>query len=135
MPPTLRDTQFDPLTSTLLDSIEQGVVVYDLSFRYQIFNRYMERLSGMKADEVIGRNAFELFPHLTVNGIDKLLARAAKGETIRSPEVPYHVASTDKSGWVVGLYSPMRGFTGECVGIVGIIQDVTDRKRVEDSVR
>ncbi|HJQ21516.1 MAG TPA: PAS domain S-box protein [Gemmatimonadaceae bacterium] len=135
MPTQLRDTHFDPLTATLLDSIEQGVVVYDLGFRYQIFNRYMERLSGMKADEVVGRDAFELFPHLKVNGVDKLLNRAIKGETVRSGEVPYHVAATDRSGWVVGLYSPLRDFLGECIGVVGIIQDVTDRKRVEDSVR
>jgi len=134
-PATLREARFDPLTTTLLDSIEEGVVVYDLNFRYQIFNRYMERLSGMKAEDVIGRNAFELFPHLEVNGVDKLLARARNGEVVRSPDVPYHVPVTDKSGWVVGQYSPIKDIDGKVVGVVGIIQDVTERKRVEDAVR
>src|SRR3954466_13630732 len=133
-PSTLRGTQFDPLTTTLLDSIEEGVVVYDLNFRYQIFNRYMERLSGMRAEDVIGRDAFSLFPHLEVNGVDKLLCRARNGEVVRSPDVPYHVPATDKSGWVVGQYSPIKDLDGKIVGIVGIIQDVTERKRAEDAV-
>ena len=134
-PTTLREARFDPLTTTLLDSIEEGVVVYDLNFRYQIFNRYMERLSGMRAEDVIGRNAFELFPHLEVNGVDKLLARARNGEIVRSTDVPYHVPATDRSGWVVGQYSPIKDIDGHVVGVVGIIQDVTERKRVEDAVR
>ena len=132
---TIRATHFDVFTSTLLDSIEDGVVVYDLDFRYQIFNRAMERLSGMRAEDVLGRDAFKLFPHLQVNGVDKLLERAACGETVRSPAVPYHMPSSDKSGWVTGQYSPIFDFDGRCIGVVGIIREVTEMKRVEDALR
>ena len=135
IPATLRDTRFDPFTSTLLDSVDDGVVVYDLKYRYQIFNRYMERLSGMRAEDVIGRDAFKLFPHLKVTGVDKLLARAAGGETVRSDDVPYHIPSSGRSGWVVGQYSPIFDAHGLCIGIVGIIREVTERKRVEDALR
>ena len=135
VPTTLRDSYFDTFTSTLLDSIEDGIVVYDLKFRYQIFNRFMERLTGMRAEDVVGRDAFELFPHLKVNGVDKLLERAAAGETVRSEDHPYHIPSTGKSGWTVGQYSPIYDLDGRCVGVVGIIREVSQRKRVEDALR
>ena len=135
VPTTLRSNHFDVFTSTLLDSIDDGVVVFDLNFRYQIFNRSMERLRGVRMEEVVGRNAFELFPDLEVNGVDKLLERAAAGETVRSAEMPYHIPATGKSGWCVGQYSPILDFDGRCVGIVGIIREVTERKRVEDALR
>jgi two-component system cell cycle sensor histidine kinase/response regulator CckA len=134
-PTTLRESRFDNLTSTLLDSIQDGVVLYDLQFRYQIFNRFMEELTGMRAVEVIGRNAFELFPDLKVNSIDKLIERAEAGETVSSPEVPYHIPRSGKSGWVTGQYSPMFDIDGRCMGVVGIIREVTQRKRIEDALR
>jgi two-component system, cell cycle sensor histidine kinase and response regulator CckA len=134
-PATLRANYFDIFTSTLLDSIDDGVVVFDLEFRYQIFNRAMEGLRGMRAQDVLGRNAFELFPDLKVNGIDKLLERAAAGESVRSADVPYHIPSSGKSGWVTGQYSPIVDDDGRCVGIVGIVREVTERKRVEDALR
>jgi PAS domain S-box-containing protein len=135
VPTTLRDRHFDTFTSTLLDSIEDGVVVYDLQFRYQIFNRFMERLTGMRAEDTIGKKAFELFPHLLANGVDKLLERAAAGETVRSPDQPYHIPLTGKSGWVTGQYSPIYDLDGRCVGVVGIIREVSQRKKVEDALR
>ncbi len=131
----LRAGHFDLFTATLLDSIEDGVVVYDLDFRYQIYNRFMEKLSGMRAEDVLGRQAFDLFPDLKVNGVDKLLERAASGETVRSSDVPYHIPSTGRSGWVTGQYSPIFDFDGRCIGVVGIIREVTERKRVEDALR
>src|SRR5438445_746871 len=134
---TIRATHFDVFTSTLLDSIEDGVVVYDLDFRYQIFNRFMERLSGMRAEDVVGRDAFELFPHLEVNGTDKLLERAANGETVRSPAVPYHIPSSGRSGWITGQYSPIivsaRNLMHDpsVYGVIVNARDVTEQRGLE----
>jgi two-component system, cell cycle sensor histidine kinase and response regulator CckA len=132
---TLGPLKLDPVTTTLLDSVEDGVVVYDKQFRYQYFNRFMERLTGMRATDVIGRCTFDLFPHMKVHGIDKLLVRALAGETTQSPDTPYHIASTGKSGWVVSQYSPIRGADGTRIGVIGLIREVSERKRIEDALR
>ena len=109
--------------------------MYDSKFRYQIFNQFMERLSGMRAADVVGRDAMELFPHMRAHGVDKLLERALAGESVRSAEIPYHIASSGKSGWFVGQYSPLYDHDGLCLGVVGIIREVTQRKKVEDTLR
>jgi len=42
----------------------------------------MEELSGIKAEDVIGKHDIEIFPHMKENGIDQMLQRALAGETV-----------------------------------------------------
>jgi len=125
----------DSLTSTLLNSIEDGVVIYDTQFRYQVFNRAMERLTGMRAADVLGRCPFDIFPQLRTLGVDELVQRAMNGETVRSGELPYHIPGTDRSGWTISQYSPIVHVDGSRVGVVGVIRDVTQSRRAADALR
>jgi PAS domain S-box-containing protein len=116
---------------TVLSSVDEGIVVYDREFRYLLWNRYMEELSGFPAEEVLGKCAFDLFPHLREQGIDKILRRALAGETVRSPDTQYWIPGTDRRGWAVGLYGPHVNAAGEIVGVVEIVRDITPRKLTE----
>jgi PAS domain S-box-containing protein len=69
---------------TIVSSVGEGVIVYDRDLKYQVWNRFMEELTGMPADQVIGQHALDVFPHLRQEGIDELLKRALQGETVRS---------------------------------------------------
>jgi diguanylate cyclase (GGDEF)-like protein/PAS domain S-box-containing protein len=116
---------------TIVTSVGEGVIVYDRDLKYQVWNRFMEELTGMSADEVIGQHSLDVFPHLKQQGIDELLRRALAGETVRSEDTPYAVYETGKTGWVAALYSPHIAPDGEVIGVVAIIHDVTERKRAE----
>ncbi|MGB2690342.1 MAG: PAS domain S-box protein, partial [Desulfobacterales bacterium] len=120
---------------TLVSSVSNGIIVYDDKFRYKLWNKFMEKLTGMRAENVLGEIAFDLFPHLHEEGIDKLLERALAGETVKSGDTPYHIMGTDKTGWVHGLYSPHVDLSGNIVGVVAIVHDISDRKRAEDMLR
>jgi PAS domain S-box-containing protein len=120
---------------TLVSSVSEGVIVYDKKFRYKLWNKFMEKLTGMRAENVLGKIAFDLFPHLYEEGIDKLLERALAGKTVQSDDTPYHVSDTGKFGWVTGLYSPHVDLSGNIVGVVAMIHDISDRKRAEDMLR
>jgi diguanylate cyclase (GGDEF)-like protein/PAS domain S-box-containing protein len=121
-------------TRTIITSVQQGIIVYDRSLRYQLWNRFMEQLTGLGAAEVLGRHALDLFPHLEEHGIDELLDRALRGETVQAPDIPFAVSATGRSGWVSSVYSPHRSRSGEIMGVVGIIHDITERKRAEEQL-
>ena len=84
----------------------EGIVVYDRDLRYVVWNRFMERMTGAAAEDVIGKNSFDLFPHLNEKGVDRLLTRALNGETVTSPDIQFYSAFTNQKGWVAGTYAP-----------------------------
>ena len=113
----------------------EGIIVYDRDLRYVAWNRFMERMTGVLAEDVLGRNAFELFPHLLEQGVDKLLTRALNGETVTSPDIQFYSNFTNQKGWVVGTYAPHRNARGEIVGVIATLQDITERRRSEETLR
>jgi PAS domain S-box-containing protein len=100
-----------------------------------MWNPFMERISGMPASEVLGKNALDLFPHILQQGLDKLLYRALKGETVVSQDVQYFVEKTGKSGWLTCSYTPYLNAKGEIVGVIGLLNEITDRKRMEERLQ
>jgi PAS domain S-box-containing protein len=118
----------------IIKNAGEGVVVYDSQLRYQEWNAFMENLTGMKKEDVVGKVAAELFPHIREDGLDKLLERALAGETVSSHDSEYRCPQTGKSGWILGTYTPHRSSKGEIIGVIGMIRDITGRKQKEAEI-
>ena len=119
----------------IIQGAGEGIVVLDRDLRYIVFNRYMEKMTGLPADRVLGRRCVDAFPFLREHGISELLQRAIAGETVSSSDVPYTIAETGHSGWAIGTYGPHRNTAGQVVGVIGMVHDVTERRRAEQALR
>ena len=117
----------------LLEANVDGIIAFDREFRYTTWNRAMERISGVKRENVLGKNAFELFPCLKETAEDKYYFDALAGRSVVAENRPYVIAQSGHSGFFDGYYSPRHDENGEVVGGVAIIRDVTERKLVEAS--
>ncbi|HZO99558.1 MAG TPA: PAS domain S-box protein, partial [Terriglobia bacterium] len=126
--------EVEHFSTTVISSVGEGVIVYDRNLRYRFWNRFMEQLTGLDSARVLGHYAPDVFPHLAETGIEDLLRRALAGETVTSPDTLYRVPETGKTGWVVGTYSPLTSPQGEIIGVVGLVRDITDRKKAEEAV-
>jgi PAS domain S-box-containing protein len=129
----LREAQ--QFNEEVISGAGEGIIVYNRALRHAVWNRFMEELTGLKAERVLGQHPLELFPHLRAQGVYGLLERALAGETLRSADVSYMIPSTGHSGWVSGTYAPHRNAAGEIVGVIGLIRDVTERKRAEEQLK
>jgi PAS domain S-box-containing protein len=129
----LREAQ--QFNEEVISGAGEGIIVYNRALRYAVWNRFMEELTGLKAEKVLGQHPLELFPHLRSQGVYAMLERALAGETVRSAEVHYAVPSTGRSGWVSGTYAPHRNAAGEIVGVIGLVHDVTEQKRAAEQLK
>ena len=91
----------------------------------------MERISGKKSADVLGRNAFEVFPFLKETGEDKCFYEALAGKSSVSENRPYTIPETGREGFFKGFYSPLYDAQDQIAGGIAIIRDITERKRAE----
>jgi diguanylate cyclase (GGDEF)-like protein/PAS domain S-box-containing protein len=91
----------------------------------------MEELTGLPAAAVLGRNALEIYPHLREERLERVLGRVLDGETVSLPDRRYVVPGV-RSGWIWVQYWPHRDAQGAVAGVVGIVHEVTERKRAEE---
>lgn len=122
------------LADAVLESSLDGFAVTDREARYLLWNRAMERFAGKKAEEVIGKNVFEVFPFLREHGLDVAIERVLRGETVETNGVVF-VEPDGKRKVYDRLYQPLRNADGEIAGVVCIVRDETARYAATDALR
>ncbi|WP_306601667.1 PAS domain S-box protein [Geothrix sp. 21YS21S-2] len=117
----------------IIRSTQEGIIVYGLDLAYQVFNPFMERISGVPAAEVIGRHPWEVFPWLEEAGVLPRLEAALRGESVDAVEFPYRTAAG--SGWASDSSSALRNAQGRIIGVIGMVRDITEARRAEEERR
>ena len=122
------------LATDIMSNAGEGIVVYDREMRCQVWNRFMENLTGLTAAEVLGKRAADFFPALGELPIEEILTRVLKGETVSLAETSYVIPGTERQGWITAAYRPQFDAKGNVSGIIGKILDLTDRKHTEQQM-
>jgi PAS domain S-box-containing protein len=132
MHPSLHDVQ--QFYQEIIDCAAEGIIVCDRELRYQVWNRFMERLTGRCAEEALGKLAGE-FPSLHENAMEAALSRALQGEVVQMPDVSVRMPKTDREVWESCTFAPHRDSEGNIAGVIGMVRDVTERHVAEETFR
>ncbi|MBW4054957.1 MAG: PAS domain-containing protein [Proteobacteria bacterium] len=118
---------------TLIDTIPSPVFCKDTAFRYTGCNKAFESYIGYSKDELLGKTADELWPKELADHYlqqDRLL--------FENPGLQcYEGATRFADGTVRDVIFNKATFddnTGSVQGLVGVMLDITDRKRAEEAV-
>lgn len=115
----------------LIESSQDGILAYDKEFRYTLWNKAMEQMSGMSREEVVGKIAFEVFPFLERVGAGASFRNAVKGKPSIRLAMPYNVPQTDRHGYFDNTHFPLFDARGEIIGGMAIVGEATRRVQAE----
>ncbi len=116
------------LGAQVIRGAREGVIVHGPDLRYQVWNPFMEQLSGIPASEVVGTHPLESFPFLRDMGVVDRLECALRGGSPESVDFEFRFPRSGKSGWLSDTSAPLRNSKGEIVGVITTLSDITDRK-------
>lgn len=123
-----REKEFSEL---LINSSVEGIFAFDRDACYTVWNPGMERISGLTQAQIIGKCAWEVFPFLKKVGEDKLMQATLSGRTVIAKDRPYRIPQTGRQGFFEAYYSPLTDESGEIIGGLAMIRDITERKIAE----
>jgi len=119
----------------IITSVKEGIIVYDRNLIYQVWNPFMENISGLPASEVIGKFPTDLFPFLIKSGYLEKLRKTILEKNISKIELQFQFPVTGKSGWFSYLIAPMVNTVGEVIGAITTVRDITEQLQAEELLK
>lgn len=119
----------------IIQSAQEGIIVYDKELNYQVWNPFMESITGIPASSLIGQKPSDIYPFLGHTDVIEVLKKALMGETIHELDIPFSIPNLGKSGWISNTTAPLYNATGNIVGAITTVRDITKRKNDEETLK
>lgn len=118
---------------TILDNVNDGIWVTDKNDDLIYFNPGIENIAGAKAEDMIGMKITHDFPEKTTGQFlpyYNMAKKTLKPKAYEAELVTPAGRSTVQSGWLIPRIQ-----NGKFNGMICTIQDITERKRIEEALK
>ncbi len=109
----------------VLSSIHNGFVIYDYEWRFTYLNDRQVEIIGMKREDVLGENLWQLFPDAMGSEAEQQLRQVMMER--KSTQFEYYYPTWNR--WFDIRVFPVKE------GIAAITADITERKQIESALR
>ncbi len=123
------------LLSTLIDNLPDAIYIKDRQSRFSLCNKEVLRRKGLTSlGEIIGRTDFDFYPPDLARSVYADEQELMKnGRALVNKERCVIDKNTGQPTWNLTTKVPLRNAANEIIGLVGIGQDITDRRRAEEA--
>jgi PAS domain S-box-containing protein len=122
------------LLAAIVESSDDAIVSKSLDGIIQSWNAGAERLFGYTAEQAVGRHISLIIPPDRLGEEDHIIASLKAGQRVDHFET-VRLRSDGRAVLVSLTISPVKDEAGQVIGASKIARDITERKRLEDSLR
>jgi diguanylate cyclase (GGDEF)-like protein/PAS domain S-box-containing protein/putative nucleotidyltransferase with HDIG domain len=119
----------------MFESIKDGIFIVDLDGKVIEVNTGVEEITGYSREQLLGQSGLDyIFPVFKDNAVGMLSRVIEESGVISSVELPVKTAS-GKISEVEANASILRDISGNPIGLIGVVRDITERKYIENALR
>ncbi|WP_106753321.1 EAL domain-containing protein [Pannonibacter carbonis] len=117
---------------TMVDQVSDYMFVKDTNCRFIMANRAMASDLGFEsAEDLIGRTDLELYPFPIAMTFYRDAKQVMRTDKPIIDQEEFVVLPNGSKRWLASSKFPLRGSTGELIGVFGISRDITERKKAD----
>ena len=117
----------------LVQHIPLRIFIKDLNSVYVSCNSNYARDLGIEPEQIVGKDDFAFYGRELAEGYRADDRAVVGGEARKEVEEKYVVSGQEL--WIHTIKVPYRDHEGHVVGVLGIFEDITDRRRAEEMLR
>ena len=119
----------------ILSSISDFAYVFNEQGRFVFINQALLDLWGLKSEEALGKNFFDLkYPDDLASTLQRQIREVFETRQRVTDETPY-TSPTGVVGYYEYIFSPFFGADGSVELVVGTTRNVTSRKQAEEEIK
>jgi PAS domain S-box-containing protein len=121
------------LNRNLVEHLPHRIVVKDRNSVVLFCNANYAKNLSLPREDIIGKDAFALYPRELAEAYQADDQAVIASEQIKDFEERYEVGGEER--WVHTVKVPYRDEQGNVIGVLGVFEDVTERKQLEEQFR
>lgn len=122
-------TEMKNLMDDVFASIASGVITIDIADRISLFNRAAETILGLPGQQVLERSYREVLDALT--GVHNVVEQVKRNGGQHNMEIDTVVSRRPGVTTLNMTFTPLRDVQQEMLGVAVVLDDVSEKKRVE----
>ena len=119
----------------MFEAINEGIFVIDLDGKVAEVNRGVEKITSYGREQLLGQSGLDyMFPGFKDDAMGMLQKVIALGGTQKEVVVPMKTVN-GKVIEVEAISSVLRDISGNPIGLIGIVRDISERKKAEAKLK
>ena len=119
---------------SVIQSIQEGILVLDRSKKVKIWNKSLERWTGVNSSEITGHKFTEFFDSKIGSVFDEYFKKGITGELFYDNHDFDEMSFLNIKGWYSIIVAPHFSVDGEIIGVIFTIRDMTSQKESESKL-
>lgn len=113
-----------------------GLCFVDMELRFVSVNERLAKMNGLPASDHIGRTVAEVTPGIGAVAESMLRQALSSGQPMLGVEIQEHspLPAREPRTWICSYY-PLKEADGRVRGINAVVEDISERKRIEEALR